>query len=287
MTVPEYQSFAEAKVASPDNDITISKPAGVVNGDLMVAVIAIDSQASDILKPPGWTAIQLLEGGAVTLLTYYKVASSEGASYKWFWSLSNDEEAYGFIMRITGHDSTTPVNTSAIDSGTSASPTCPTVTPDKEDCLLLRIFAADDDDITVDGGYPSGYTGITVDESSVGTGTCSGGAAWKNHASPIATGTAAFTLTSSEQWVGVTIAINSPEGPSASISSTPSASVSASISATSSVSASVSSSSSASVSASISSTPSASLSSSPSASISASVSSSPSASISSTPSASV
>ena len=311
MTAPVFQSFSEAKVSSPDNSITIDKPVGVVNGDLMIMVLVVDQQQAFLGNPAGWTLGQGIYDSAVSMDTWYKVASGEGSDYTFIWA--DNAEAYGFIMRITGHDSTTPVNVSGLGTGTSASPTCPTVTTTKEDCLLLRIFGADDDDITVDGGYPSGHTGITVDKSSATSGSCSGGAAWKNHAIASATGTAAFSLTASEEWIGITFAINSPEGVSASISDSPSASpsvsgtpsssvsatvsLSASLSSTpsasisstpsSSISASISASASSTASASISSSPSASASTTPSTSVSASPSSTPSASVSSTPSASV
>ena len=305
MTVPAYQNFKEAKTGTVGvEQLTIDKPDSVAQNELMVAVITTDGNTVDI-SCAGWTVIQESYTSAVSCATFYKVAGAgEADDYTFAWS--GNEQAYGFIMRITGNHTSIPVNASALGTGTGGSPTCPTVTTDKEDCLILRIFGADDDDRTLDGGNPADTTVISVDDTSDGLygrgyygdgyygqdggGFCTGGAARENQASPGASETATFTLTASEEWIAITIAINSPEGPSASISSTPSASlsVSASISASPSASVSASISASPSVSASVSSTPSASISASvstsPSASlsVSASVSGSPSASISST-----
>ena len=156
-----YHSFEEAK-RSLNTDITINKPAGVVEDDLMVAVIAVSS-----LETPtsaGWTNIQSGGNSALSLAVLYKKAGgSEPDNYTFSWS--NQRGAYGFIMRFSGQDTSTPINVSGITSGTSANPVCPSVTTDKDDCLILRIFGADHHSITVDSGYPDGTTGITVDKN--------------------------------------------------------------------------------------------------------------------------
>jgi len=290
MTVPAYQSFAEAKVVQDSADqVTVAKPAGVVENDLMVSVIVTDQDATAITCT-GWTAAIESYTLSVSVAVLYKVAgASEGSDYTFSWT--GNQSAYAFIMRITGHKVATPINVSSIDGATSASPTCPTATTTKDDCLILRIFGADDDDITVDGGEPSGTTVITVDESAASGTTVSGGAAYESQLSAGATGAAAFALTASEQWVAATVAIESTDAVSSSISASPSASpsvsasISASLSASISASVSASPSISASISASVSASPS--ISASVSASLSASVSTSVSASLSASISASV
>ncbi len=203
---PTYHIFTEAKESSGATSLTIGKPSGVVENDLMVAVVVVEGSAGTLAAPAGWTTIQWASFTGVSTGVFYKVAgASEPANYTFSWS--NSEQAYGFIMRITGHDATTPINVSGLDSATSATPTCPSAPTTVYDCLILRIFGADDDDITVDGGYPSGTTGITVDKSGTSLDTCSGGAAYEPQATAGATGTAAFALTGSEQWIGITIAI--------------------------------------------------------------------------------
>ncbi len=138
-----YQSFTEAKAPTNVTELTINKPAGVVEGDLMVAVV-IASYGGDS-SSSGWTVIQGYIS-SIACVTFYKIAGAdEPDDYTFTWASSY--QAYGFIMRITGHDTSTPINVSGLATGTSANPTCPSVTTTKDDCLILRIFGADDDDI--------------------------------------------------------------------------------------------------------------------------------------------
>jgi len=137
MAVPVYQAFAEAKSLTAVTEISINKPAGVVEGDLMVVCIAKRFTAT--VSCSGWTTIQEGTNAAIHIATMYKIAGdSEPASYTFSWVLPG--QIYSFIMRITGHDSSTPINISGLGSGTSASPTCPTVTTTLNDCLMLRLL---------------------------------------------------------------------------------------------------------------------------------------------------
>lgn len=293
MTAPVFQSFSETKLSVAGTSIVINKPSSTVADDDLLFVIAVDADSGSQVTGPDGNYV-LLQGTRNAAISCYvirrRAAATPNATHTFTWT--NTKRAYGFCLRIDGQSLTQAINISALTTGTSASPTCPTVTTTKEDCLLLRVFGADGGAINVDSGYPPGYNGITVDKTET---TVCGGAAWINFPNADATGTAAFSLTASQEWIAVTVAYNSPEGPSASISSSPSASPSISSSPSATVSASISSTPSSSVSASvsstispsISSTPSASISSTSSASISASISSTPSASISSSPSASL
>ncbi len=293
MTVPSYKSFQETKTGGVTavSSITIDKPDSTVENDLLIAVISNSPGETATLS--GWTIIQSQPYEGLGLQTFYKVAgAAEGDDYTF--TFSGNCYAYAAIIRITGHDTSTPINISGTRSGFSASPTCSSTNTTKDDCLILRVFAADKSDITIDDGEPSGTTVVTVDTTHggglygkghygdglygmTGGGRCSAGVAYASQGASGATGTAAFALTASRSWLASTIAIQA--------ASAVSASVSASISASPSISASVSASKSASVSASISA--SMSFSSSPSASISSSISASASASISASVSASL
>lgn len=204
MTIPIYQEFTEAKSGSNTLSITIDKPANTVEGSLLIAVISTDGD--NTASCSDWTAIEQTSNGTTSYLgTFYKiVGDSEPANYTF--ELTSNEQVYAFILRITEHDYA-PINISGAATGTSSNPECPDITTTRGSCLILRIFGADDDDITVDSGYPGSHIGITVDESTAGNNTCAGGAAHKNQTTAGATGTAQFTMTASEQWVAHTIAI--------------------------------------------------------------------------------
>ena len=75
------------------------------------------------LAPPGgegWNLISLdANGSNVTLGVWWKLAAaSESSTHTFTWTGS--EEAYGYIMRFIGHDTTSPVEVSAVAGITGA-----------------------------------------------------------------------------------------------------------------------------------------------------------------------
>ena len=110
-------------------------------------------------------------------------------------------------MRFTGHDTTAPIDVSVYQEATSSTPTAPGVTTTGGQPLILRIGGFDDDDVTIDDAGMLLHTTITMDESSGGLGTCSSGAAFAPLLAGPTVPSAAFTLTNSEQWGALTVAI--------------------------------------------------------------------------------
>jgi len=142
----------------------------------------------------------------MTLGLWWKNAdASESPSHQFTWG--SNEQAYGWMMRFTGHNSANPINTSALNKGVSSSPTSPSVTTTVANTLILRIGGFDDDDVTADSTGLSGHTPITMDESGSGSGTCSGGAGFVQQPAIGASGTSAFSLAANEQYQTVTVAI--------------------------------------------------------------------------------
>jgi len=209
--VAAYQEFTESKRSSGDTSLTINTPAGASKDDLLIAAVVTDEDTSGSLAPPGgegWSQISVAdESSDVTLGVWWKNAdASESASHQFSWS--GFQEAYGWMMRFTGHDTSSPINDSATNGGSSSSPTSPSVSTGVSNCLVLRIGGFDDDDVSVDNTGLSGHTDITMDESSLGSNTCSGGAGFKTQLSIGASGTSNFSLTGFEQYRTVTIAIS-------------------------------------------------------------------------------
>jgi hypothetical protein len=167
-SIIRYREFEWAKEGSDTTSITIDIPPDTNEGDLLIAAVATDGGTS--ISPPlgeGWTAIDVDNyNSEVTLGAWWKLAdASESSSHQFSWLGS--EKAYGWMMRFTGHDSTSPINAwaSGGESG-SSTPTSPAVTTTVDNCMIVRLGAFDDDDITVDDpGLPSEYTAITMDSS--------------------------------------------------------------------------------------------------------------------------
>ena len=186
--------------------MVVTKPTDTAEDDLLVGVGGWYTASDPSVSPPaGWT--EILEalrtsyhwGGA-----WYKVAGgSEGASYTW---TTGSMTKSGGIVRISGADTSSPINASAVSAGDGygEAGTCPTVTTTVEDCLILRVLVVnylDPDDVTP----PSGFTTVF--------GAGSNGAApavivASNEQQHIgATGTADFTWSSAKVYKAYTIAI--------------------------------------------------------------------------------
>ncbi len=206
-----YQEFTEAKLPSNDMSVTISTPGGTSEGDLLVAAVVTDGDTKYLLSPPageGWTIIDLdyYNGNATTGVWWKFADASESPSHQFSWE--DYQQAYGWIMRFTGHDPITPIDVSAGQGGSSSSPECPSVTTTVANTLIVRIGGFDDDDITEDNPGLSGHTAITMDRSNTGQqGTCAGGAGYVQQPAIGDSGTSNFSLTAQEQYRTVTIAI--------------------------------------------------------------------------------
>ena len=98
--------------------LTINKPAGTVQGDVMIAAIAVTPSGAPITAPAGWTQIRrTVQGSATSNVqeTYYKVAgASEPSDYSWTLSTSNGSA--GGISTFYNVSTSSPIHR---NSGTS------------------------------------------------------------------------------------------------------------------------------------------------------------------------
>lgn len=209
-SVPAFGSVATATAGSNTTSLAVAQPAGTSAGDLLIFVLSKDG--SGAINAPtggtgGWTTVNegACAGSACRLGVFRRFAQAgDPASYTVTWTGS--EEAVGAILRYTGVDATTPIGVSGAATGTSASPTAPSVTTTVANTRIVRIYGADDDDLS-GSPYPSGHSGRYNLQSSGGGGTTSSGAADAAQAAAGATGTAAFSLSATEQWRAVTLAL--------------------------------------------------------------------------------
>lgn len=203
-----FEAYADVKRTSNGKSFDIPKPANTAERDLLIAtVVTDDKQAKSISPPAGWNLINFgISSDEVSMGVWWKLAgASEPAQYRFNWD--EDQEAYGYIMRFTGHDPDNPINVFTSTGGKSSSPTNPAVVTTVDNAMILRIGGFDDDDISVGDPGLSGHTVITMDKSSSGSGTTSGGAGYLIQASAGNSGTSNFSLTKSEQYRAVTIGI--------------------------------------------------------------------------------
>lgn len=194
-----------AIATNDDTTITVNKPTGTVEGDLLIGAIVVDN-AVTITPPANWTLIQ---GGGVNPVSntpshgvWYKVAGgSEPADYTW--SLSEGEGACGAILRYDGQNVANPINASGHDESTgSTTPQAPTVTTDVDGCMIVRLAGMDSNETPYTS--PDGY-----DERVNHTSTeyCGQVIADLIQESLGATGTADFAQQDSVPWYCFTVAI--------------------------------------------------------------------------------
>lgn len=207
-TFPTYEAFAEGKSNSDVQYCVVPAPTGSSQGKLLIAAVAVDgNQGSLLMTQGGWTRLaEINRSGDVGLGVWWKIASAdEPAWYIFYWPGS--EKSYGWVMRFAGAHPVAPINVVAEGYGTSTSPVCPAVTTTTANCLVVRIGGFDKGNINVDNSGMAGHTTITVDRCSTNSDAASGGATWATKATPGSTGSANFSITGSERYGSVTVAI--------------------------------------------------------------------------------
>lgn len=185
-------------------EITIDKPAGTVEGDLLIAAILCDGSVT-ISPPANWTLIQ---GGGVNPVdntpshgVWYKIAGdSEPADYTF--AASSWAYTCGAILRYDGHNAENPINASEHDESTgSTTPQAPTVTTDVDGCMIIRFAGMDDAETPY--SVPDG-TNERVNHASQYSGQAIADLIQESLG---ATGTADFSQSATEEWYCFTVAI--------------------------------------------------------------------------------
>jgi hypothetical protein len=150
-TAPIIQSHNTAIGGSLQ--VTITKPAGTAEGDLLIAHIAVHDTATagdGALTPPsGWTQQEHTNhseaGGSIVAGIWTKIAeASEPADYTWTQSGTTGLPV-GAIIRITGPGliDVKATNTGNVPAGSTGPFTAPDVTTTKTNTLLLRFLGAE------------------------------------------------------------------------------------------------------------------------------------------------
>ena len=149
-----YRSAASNGAVAAVTSVAVNKPAGTIQGDVMIASVAqrsnpggssTNNQAATVFTAPaGWTLIRRTDNTTAntnSMAVYYKVAGpAEPASYTWSFSVS-----YGAAIGIasfSGVDTTNPVDIDAGAATTSSlNHTAPTVTTTTNKGLVMAMFS--------------------------------------------------------------------------------------------------------------------------------------------------
>ena len=195
----------EAKGSANTTTFTIDVPSPAVIGDLLVAIVANDSNVSGLpTEDADWTPLfELNQGGADFSIYTRVVDGTEPASYNWTYSAA--ERQYGVILLFDGASGLVPF---ATDQATTITPTAPALITNVANSLIIRAEGHDDDDQQVDvATIVAGQNNITADVSNNGGNTTGAQATYLNQTAVGSTGTLALPLIASEGWVAATLAV--------------------------------------------------------------------------------
>jgi hypothetical protein len=145
--------------------VTVSKPAGLADGDVLVLAININGGNAvgftGLTLPSGFTlqdSTPSSNGHRVVVATKaVSSASSEPSTYTTSWSGITANTSGAILAAYSGIDTTTPADVAAstTSNASSASPTTPTVTTASDNAIVLSILAADSGAVTTSSGSPA------------------------------------------------------------------------------------------------------------------------------------
>lgn len=152
-----------ASAAAEAASITISKPTGTVEGDLMIASFTGDGNAGNApTGPAGWTLGDEGnpgggDGSNAWTAWWWKIAGpSEPASYDF--SQTGSADSAGGIITLTGTHETTPIDTHSEAMATSNTPTASGITTTADDSMLVIVGGQQNGGTAMDWTPPGGVT---------------------------------------------------------------------------------------------------------------------------------
>lgn len=209
MAVPVIESWQSAQATSFPSSITITKPSGVVAGDLLLICLSDDYNADGLFqyddstnKPSGFSLVTRWNAGTAPDQTngaiFSKVADGgEGSTFNVPCRSTNHYGIVGWCLRISGHGETAgsahKIGTYSSVSSTAFNITGVTTTVD--DCLCLYLHAtAGGDQAPYSVAGP--WTELDEQSTTATASSASGSIGSRSLATAGASGNAAITSTS-------------------------------------------------------------------------------------------
>lgn len=227
------QRGASTNGSSTNTSLTITKPTGVVAGDVMIVNIAQRNNGSTAPSLSGWTLISsgAIDGGSTLGALLYKVAgASEPANYTFtLGSGANNNE--GTIVAFSGVDVSGPnpfdvaPGTLSVSGSNGTTATATGITTASANAAVV-MFAMSDDNQTMgtwNTTSPGALTELYEDQyNASGAVDLTVGAAWALKATAGATGNGTVALGGNIRWGAMLIALKPAPPPPPSVSLTPS-----------------------------------------------------------------
>lgn len=156
-------SASNGNNGSGGTSLTINKPTGTANGDVMVAHVVVRTAGNTITPPSGWSLVLRKDSsGSISTATYWKLAgSSEPSSYSW--ALGTSGEASGGIASYTGVNTISPIDASnaQYNSGTSNVTNAGVTTFNANDMVVYAVGITTSTTVNVPSGFTQEWTGTS------------------------------------------------------------------------------------------------------------------------------
>jgi hypothetical protein len=216
-----FVAASSANNGTGATSLSVNKPAGVAQGDVMVATLTATGTGS-ITTPSGWTVVtDATQGTALRQITYYKVGgASEGSSYSW--GLGTSRSTSAGIVAYRGVNQTAPVDASATATGTSGNAVGPSVTTSAaNDQVVALVSFATATTVTADAS--------TTERYDVSSGSTTSEAADSTQASAGTTTAKTARPASGSAWIAATVALRDASQATLSVATTAAPSISANL----------------------------------------------------------
>lgn len=209
-------SSASALSSSTVGSVTITAPAGLATGDVLVAFVAQNTSGLPAVSavPSGWTLVLAKDdGSSIGGAVYFRVATSAdvAGTTTYTWTFQAYARSGGLMLDFRGVLSTVPVVTSAsLANGTSGNYTAPSITPGVPNTELVLLYAADNGNGVMN--LPTGTTSVFVGATGAGPNGLVIGAFTEALAASTATGAMPSTANNSAANLGISLALQPAGG---------------------------------------------------------------------------
>lgn len=167
-TAPVFRSAGEANSGASGNSITVPKPSGTVEGDILIASIYFNDRNQVVTAPSGWVLIDFFNTGdpSASCGAWYKIAGgSEPTDYTWTSTGSVSRRA-GTIACFSGSFDSNPEDAAVVRTqGAATSAGITTVS----DCAMVVYLGGVDASAGATWTEPSGWTSAGPDDGSAST----------------------------------------------------------------------------------------------------------------------
>ncbi len=135
---------ANSSEVSSGTALSITKPSGTTNGDLLVAWLCTDGSSTITNGMGAWTLQAGPYGTGLSCYVYTRTASGEGASYSITWSGSDEHAGIIAAYRSTTGSAVTIDQQASTTYGSGTVYDLPAVTTTTTNTMLVGMFASDD-----------------------------------------------------------------------------------------------------------------------------------------------